>query len=103
MSFMGERSKQACLSCYCLGFPSHQPQCIFVQICSIRVAQVLCCQFTLLSLPLRSSVPAAVTACHGVPQTEMWVGPCYPWGNLEQTCQPWVYTAGLPGLHNAVS
>ena len=99
MSFMGERGIQACLSRYCVG-SSVTRVLIHLSRLLLQSVTVLCCQFLLLSLPPQGSVPAAVTVCHGVPQTDMW-GAGYPRGDLEELSSTGLLH-GLPGLHSVV-
>lgn len=70
MSLMGERSKRACLSCYCLGFPSHQPQCI--------CADLLHQSCTGSVLPVHSRL------CHFVVQSPLLSQPAM--GSRKQKC-----------------
>lgn len=94
-----ERDIQACLSRYSVG-SSVTRILIHLSRLLLQSFTVLCCQFLLLPLLPQGSVPAAVTVCHGVPQTDKW-GAGYPRGNLEELSSTG-RLHGLPGLHNVV-
>lgn len=98
MSLVGERGIQAGLSRYFVG--SSVTRITHLSRLLLQSLTVLCCQFLLSPLPPQGSVPAALTVCHGVPQTDTWAGPGYPGGARRSLTRGLL--RGLPGLHNAV-
>lgn len=78
MSLVGETGIQAGLSRYFVG--SSVTRITHLSRLLLQSLTVLCCQFLLSPLPPQGSVPAALTVCHGVPQTDTWAGPGYPGG-----------------------